>query len=100
MKIITLNALKKFKVKITEVINAVVNAEAAARNSAITTAVSAEATARNSAITTAINNLDVGKIGSDATYIKYLSQTDGKVSASYGTMPTFRYENNVLYITG
>lgn len=41
-----------------------------------------EINARNTAITDAINNLDVDSVGSNGSYIKTISETDGKVSAS------------------
>lgn len=41
-----------------------------------------EITARNNAITNAINNLDVASVGSDGGYIKTISETNGKISAT------------------
>ena len=41
-----------------------------------------EITARNNAITNAINNLDVASVGSNGGYIKTISETNGKVSAT------------------
>lgn len=41
-----------------------------------------EITARNNAITNAINNLDVASVGSNGGYIKTISESDGKISAS------------------
>ena len=41
-----------------------------------------EITARNNAITNAINNLDVASVGSDGGYIKAISETNGKISAT------------------
>lgn len=41
-----------------------------------------EITARNNAITNAINNLDVASVGSNGGYIKTISETNGKISAT------------------
>ena len=41
-----------------------------------------EITARNNAITNAINNLDVATVGSNGGYIKTISETNGKISAT------------------
>lgn len=41
-----------------------------------------EITARNNAISNAINNLDVASVGSNGGYIKTISESDGKISAS------------------
>ena len=41
-----------------------------------------EITARNNAITNAINNLDVASVGSNGGYIKTISESDGKISAT------------------
>jgi hypothetical protein len=41
-----------------------------------------EINARNNAITDAINNLDVDSVGENGKYIKTISETDGKISAS------------------
>ena len=41
-----------------------------------------EITDRNNAITNAINNLDVASVGSNGGYIKTISETNGKISAT------------------
>lgn len=49
-------------------------------------AISDEATARNTAIETAINALDVAEAGGTGKYIKAISETDGKISATEGNI--------------
>ena len=66
--------------------------------SSISTAVGNEATARGTAITNAINALDVAASGGTGKFIKAISQTDGKISATEGTL-SMRLSGNDLYIT-
>ena len=63
-----------------------VSDEATARDTAICCAVSAEATARDTAIGNAINALDVACAGGSGKYIQSVSQTDGKICATEGTI--------------
>lgn len=50
------------------------------------------------AITNAINGLDVAAAGGTGKFIKAISQTDGKISATEGTL-SMKLEGNDLYIT-
>lgn len=50
------------------------------------------------AITNAINGLDVASAGGAGKFIKAISQTDGKISATEGTL-FMKLEGNDLYIT-
>jgi len=47
-----------------------------------------EINARNNAITDAINNLDVDSVGENGKYIKTISETNGKISASTQSFDT------------
>ena len=60
--------------------------EATARNSAISDAIAGEVTNRNTAISNAVNALDVSQAGGNGKYIKAISETDGKISATEGTI--------------
>ena len=62
-------------------------------------AISDEATARDTAIETAINALDVAEAGGTGKYIKAISETDGKISATEGTIDTSVTENSTNPIT-
>lgn len=66
--------------------------------SEISSAISDEATARDTAITNAINGLDVASAGGTGKFIKAISQADGKISATEGTL-SMKLEGNDLYIT-
>lgn len=66
--------------------------------SEISSAISDEATARDTAITNAINGLDVASAGGTGKFIKAISQTDGKISATEGTL-SMTLSGNDLYIT-
>lgn len=56
--------------------------EASARSIAI----GAEATERNNAIANAVGALDVAQAGGNGKYIKAISETDGKINATEGTI--------------
>lgn len=66
--------------------------------SAISTAISTEVTNRNTAIANAINGLDVASVGGTGKFIKAISQADGKISATEGTL-SMTLSGNDLYIT-
>lgn len=66
--------------------------------SEISSAISDEATARDTAITNAINGLDVASAGGTGKFIKAISQTDGEISATEGTL-SMTLSGNDLYIT-
>lgn len=66
--------------------------------SEISSAISTEVSNRNTAITNAINGLDVASAGGAGKFIKAISQTDGKISATEGTL-FMKLEGNDLYIT-
>lgn len=85
--------------EVSSTVSSAIGDEVTARNSAISTAVGNEANARNTAITNAVNDLDVAQIGDNTTYIKNITETDGKISAITGTMPTFTLVGDVLTIT-
>ena len=52
-----------------------------------------------SSITNAVNALDVATIGDSTTYVKNITEENGKISAVTGTMPTFSLVGDVLTIT-
>lgn len=64
----------------------------------ISSAISTEVSNRNTAITNAINGLDVAATGGTGKFIKAISQADGKISATEGTL-SMKLEGNDLYIT-
>ena len=51
-------------------------------------------------ITTEIGKLDANEVGGTGKYIQSIQQTDGKISASAGTMPTALKNPNALTFTG
>lgn len=59
-----------------------------ATSSGVAGAISDEASARNTAITDAINALDVSSVGGSGKYISAISETDGKISATVGSIDT------------
>lgn len=65
----------------------------------VKTAIDAEATARNTAITNAINALDVSSVGGAGKYISAISETDGKISATSTTMDTAPTANSTNAVT-
>ena len=65
----------------------------------VKTAIDAEATARNTAITNAINALDVSSVGGAGKYISAISETDGKISATSTTMDTTPTANSTNAVT-
>lgn len=81
-----------------DAISAAITTEVGDRNDAISSAISTEASNRNTAITNAINGLDVASTGGTGKFIKAISQTDGKISATEGTL-FMKLEGNDLYIT-
>ena len=81
-----------------DAISAAITTEVDNRNTAITNAISTEVTNRNTAITNAINGLDVASAGGAGKFIKTISQTDGKISATEGTL-SMTLSGNDLYIT-
>lgn len=81
-----------------DAISAAITTEVDNRNTAITNAISTEVSNRNTAITNAINGLDVAASGGTGKFIKAISQTDGKISATEGTL-SMTLSGNDLYIT-
>ena len=71
----------------TAICNAI-SAEVTNRNDAISAAITTEVDNRNTAITNAINGLDVAAAGGAGKYIQAISETDGKISATEGTVDT------------
>lgn len=69
-------------------ISTAISTEVSNRNDAISSAISTEVSNRNTAITNAINGLDVAATGGTGKFIKAISQTDGKISATEGTVDT------------
>lgn len=51
-------------------------------------------------ITTEIGKLDANEVGGTGKYIQSIQQTDGKISATAGTMPTALKNPNALTFTG
>lgn len=51
-------------------------------------------------ITTEIGKLDANEVGGTGKYIQSIQQTDGKISATSGTMPTALKNPNALTFTG
>lgn len=84
--------------EVTSEISSAISDEATARDTAIGNAISAEVTNRNTAITNAINGLDVAATGGTGKFIKAISQADGKISATEGTL-SMTLSGNDLYIT-
>lgn len=81
-----------------DAISAAITTEVDNRNTAITNAISTEVSNRNTAITNTINALDVAAVGGTGKFIKAISQADGKISATEGTL-SMKLEGNDLYIT-
>lgn len=81
-----------------DAISTAITTEVGDRNDAISSAISTEVSNRNTAITNAINGLDVAATGGTGKFIKAISQTDGKISATEGTL-FMKLEGNDLYIT-
>lgn len=81
-----------------DAISTAITTEVGDRNDAISAAISTEVGNRNTAITNAINGLDVAATGGTGKFIKAISQTDGKISATEGTL-FMKLEGNDLYIT-
>ena len=81
-----------------DAISTAITTEVDNRNTAITNAITTEVSNRNTAITNAINGLDVAAVGGDGKFIKAISQTDGKISATEGTL-SMTLSGNDLYIT-
>lgn len=81
-----------------DAISTAITTEVGDRNDAISSAISTEVSNRNTAITNAINGLDVASAGGAGKFIKAISQTDGKISATEGTL-SMKLEGNDLYIT-
>lgn len=75
-----------------------ISTEVTNRNDAISSAITTEVSNRNTAITNAINGLDVASVGGTGKFIKAISQTDGKISATEGTL-SMTLSGNDLYIT-
>ena len=75
-----------------------ITTEVSNRNDAISSAITTEVSNRNTAITNAINGLDVSDTGGTGKFIKAISQTDGKISATEGTL-SMTLSGNDLYIT-
>lgn len=75
-----------------------ITTEVSNRNTAINNAISTEVTNRNTAIANAINGLDVASVGGTGKFIKAISQADGKISATEGTL-SMTLSGNDLYIT-
>lgn len=75
-----------------------ITSEVSNRNDAISAAISTEVTNRNTAITNVINGLDVASVGGAGKFIKAISQADGKISATEGTL-SMTLVGNDLYIT-
>jgi metal-sulfur cluster biosynthetic enzyme len=75
-----------------------ISTEVTNRNDAISSAITDEVSNRNTAITNAINGLDVAAAGGTGKFIKAISQADGKISATEGTL-SMKLEGNDLYIT-
>lgn len=69
-----------------DAISTAITTEVGDRNDAISAAISTEVSNRNTAITNAINGLDVAATGGTGKFIKAISQTDGKISATEGTL--------------
>lgn len=63
-----------------------ISTEVTNRNDAISAAITTEVGNRNTAITNAINGLDVAAVGGAGKFIKAISQADGKISATEGTL--------------
>ena len=84
--------------EVTSEISSAISDEATARDTAIGNAISTEVSDRNTAITNAINALDVASTGGAGKFIKAISQTDGKISATEGTL-SMKLVGNDLYIT-
>lgn len=84
--------------EVTSAISTAITTEVGNRNDAISSAISTEVTNRNTAITNAINGLDVAATGGTGKFIKAISQTDGKISATEGTL-SMTLSGNDLYIT-
>lgn len=81
-----------------DAISTAITTEVGDRNDAISSAISTEVSNRNTAITNAINGLDVASAGGAGKFIKAISQTDGKISATEGTL-SMTLSGNDLYIT-
>lgn len=79
-------------------ISTAITTEVGDRNDAISAAISTEVNNRNTAITNAINGLDVAATGGTGKFIKAISQADGKISATEGTL-SMTLSGNDLYIT-
>lgn len=75
-----------------------ITTEVTNRNDAISSAITTEVSNRNTAITNAINDLDVAATGGTGKFIKAISQADGKISATEGTL-SMTLSGNDLYIT-
>lgn len=84
--------------EVTSEISTAISDEATARDTAIGNAISTEVTNRNDAISNAINGLDVAASGGTGKFIKAISQADGKISATEGTL-SMTLSGNDLYIT-
>lgn len=70
-----------------------------AQSGAVAGAISTEVTNRNSAIETAINALDVAEAGGTGKYIKAISETDGKINATEGTIDSSVTNNSTNPVT-
>lgn len=67
-------------------------------STAISSAITTEVGNRNTAITNTIKALDVSSVGGNGQFIKAISETDGKISATAGNL-NFVLSGNDLYIT-
>lgn len=98
-KLVDVNKLHKFKDILLNIIN---NKQSELRgllsSSVSSTNKCPSTTEVNNSITNAINGLDVASAGGAGKFIKAISQTDGKISATEGTL-SMTLSGNDLYIT-
>ena len=98
-KLVDVNKLHKFKDILLNIIN---NKQSELRgllsSSVSSTNKCPSTTEVNNSITNAINGLDVATAGGNGQFIKAISETNGKISATAGNL-NFVLSGNDLYIT-
>ena len=81
-------------------ISSAISTEVSNRNSAISNAIDEEVSNRNTAISNAVEALDVASAGGNGKYIKSISETDGKISATTGDIDSSVNSGSSNPVTG